>query len=52
MIVRKQDITTHAIEDLCEDDLRAIVKMTDGSCLPERRHFQELKTKIKEVIEL
>lgn len=51
MIVRKQDITTYAIEHLCEDDLRVIVKMIDGSCLPERRHFQELKTKIKEVIE-
>ena len=29
MIVRKQDITTYVIEHLCEDDLRAIVKMLD-----------------------
>lgn len=50
MIVRKR-ISTYAIEHLCEDDLRAIVKMIDGSCLPERRHFQELKTKIKKVLE-
>ena len=51
MIVRKQDITTYAIEHLCEDDLRGIVKMIDGSCLPDRRHFQKLKMKIKEVLE-
>jgi hypothetical protein len=50
MIVRKR-ISTYAIELVSEDDLRAIVKMIDGSCLPERRHFQELKTKIKEVLE-
>lgn len=51
MRVRNQDFTSYAIEGLSEDDLRAIVKMIDGSCLPDRRHFQELKTKIKEVIE-
>ena len=51
MRIRKR-ISTYTIDGLSEDDLRGIVKMIDGSCLPERRHFQELKTKIKKVIEL
>ncbi|MBQ9655954.1 MAG: hypothetical protein IJV38_08025 [Prevotella sp.] len=52
MRVRNQDFTAYTIEGLSEDDLRGIVKMIDGACLPERRQFQELKTEIKEVIEL
>lgn len=52
MTVRNQDFTTYAIEGLSEDDLCGIVKMIDGSSLPERRQFHELKTKIKEVIQL
>jgi len=52
MKVRNQDFTTYAIEGLSEDDLRGIVNMINGACLSERRQFQELKTEIKEVIEL
>jgi len=51
MTVRNQDYTTYAIEGLSEDALRGIVKMIDVACLPERRRFHELKTKIKELIE-
>lgn len=47
MTVRNQDYVTYAIEGLSEDDLRGIVRMIKGACLPERRQFEELKTKIE-----
>lgn len=51
MNLRHQDFTTFALEGMKESDLRSLLRMIDSACLEERRHWDGIKTIIKEILE-
>lgn len=51
MTIKNQDYTTFSLSEMTVEDLRSLYRMMDSACLEERRHWDGIKTTIKEILE-